>query len=793
MLSLRVDRLKKLDAGLLVVLFLATLSAWPLLTRTSLPGFTDAEQHAFRTYEIMAAWQGGAPYLRWARDLFYGYGYPVFNYYAPLSYYLGAAYGLLCCGLGTGAVAGVKFVLVISAYLGTLGMYLFVRDHWGGVAGVVSAAAFAFAPYIVYIDPHARGDAPETLALALAPGMFWAFARLRRTGSPGEVVVAALMLAGVILSHNLMALIFFGLLLAWLAWELFFGPPENGVFFQARETNEQERFAHTGSGRWLVVGMVALALVLGLLLSAVMWLPAVLERDAVQFRNVASGTYFDFRRYFLSVRELFAPALMFDLGATEMRFHYNLGLAQWILGGLGIGTSFVTRARRPSALFFAFWAVLFVYFMLPASQPVWDAVPPLAYLQFPTRLLGPAAMTLAILAGASVSWMEALPVKWPHTRLAFAAGAVALCLGAAMPLMYPAPWPNYGQANAQRIIATELDGRGIGTTSANDFLPVQVLAVPGPQPALTAAYLVGEQTDKVNRAALPAGTTVTTIALGPETSRFQVAGQADFVFRLFTFYFPGWTAYVDNRKVNITPSEPEGWLTFWVPAGEHEITVRLENTTPRWVGWTLTGLALVVVFGLALWRVPRSLARPAVDTLSRNAALVFMAVIGLGMLVRWTDDGVGWFRVRSQGNEVLVAEYHTFAALENNVALLAFDLPETMAQPGAKVPVTLYWKALAPVTVNLRVFIHFIGPDGRLWGQSDKWNPADFPTSRFPLDRYVRDEHQAALLSDAPPGQYTVVAGLWDGDTNVRMRVLDATGHPTDADSVVLTTSFEVK
>lgn len=793
MFGLRVNRFTQFDLGLLVVLLLATLSAWPFLIRTSLPGFTDAEQHAFRTYEIMAAWQAGVPYLRWAPDLFYGYGYPVFHYYAPLSYYLGAGYGWLCCGPATGAIAGVKFVLVISAYLGALGMYLFVRDRWGGVAGVVSAAAFAFAPYIVYIDPHARGDAPETLALAFAPLMFWAFTRLRRTASPGDAVVAALMLAALILSHNLMALIFFGLLLAWLAWEIFVVPHEGRVPSQAEAPNEEVRPAPTRSASWKIMGMLVLAVTLGLLLSALMWLPAVLERDAVQFRNVASGTYFDFRRYFLSVRELFSPALIFDLGATEMRFHYNLGLAQWILGGLGLVTIFVVRLRRLSALFFALWAVLFIYFMLPASQLVWEAIPPLAYLQFPTRLLGPSAVMLAILAGASVSMVDALPVKWQPGRLAFAAGAVALCIGAAMPLMYPAPWPDYGNADARRILATELNGRGIGTTSANDFLPVQVLAVPGPQPAITELYLAGQQPDKVNRAALPPGTTVTTLSVGPETSRFRVTGEADFVFRLFTFYFPGWTAYVDDVKVDITPSEPEGWLTFWVPAGEHEVMVRLENTGPRWVGWILSGLAGVTLIGLTVWRARLSVTYPVVDVLSRNAALILTAVIGLGMLIRWADDRAGWFRVQSTGHEVLVADHPSFAALENNLALLAFDLPDTPARPGAKVPVTLYWKAQAPVTLNLRVFIHLIGPDGQLWGQSDKWNPADFPTSRFPLDRYVRDEHQAVLLPDAPPGLYTIVAGLWDGDTGVRMRVLDTVGNPTEADSVVLTTSLEVK
>jgi hypothetical protein len=90
------------------------------------------------------------------------------------------------------------------------------------------------------------------------------------------------------------------------------------------------------------------------------------------------------------------------------------------------------------------------------------------------------------------------------------------------------------------------------------------------------------------------------------------------------------------------------------------------------------------------------------------------------------------------------------------------------------------------------VFVHLIGPDGQLWGQSDKWNPADFPTGRWPLDHYVRDDHDAQLRPDAPPGKYQVIAGLWDGDTGLRMHQLDSNGQPTAADGIVLTDSFVV-
>ena len=761
-----------------MVFLLATLAAWPFLVRHSLPTFTDAEMHVYRTFEIMSAWRAGVVYLRWAPDLFYGFGYPVFHYYAPLAYYLAAAYGSL---LGS-PVAGIKFVLVASAYLGAAGMYLFVRDRWGGLAGVVSVAAFSLAPYVVYIDPHARGDAPETLAIALAPLMLWAFARLRRTASPGDGVVAALLLAAMILAHNLLALVFFGLLLAWLAWDIVFGH----MFFKSWLLNDQL----TGTAvRRRVVAMLAVAVVLGLGLAAFMWLPAILERNAVQFRNVASGTFFDYRQYFLGVGELFGPAQIFDLGATQMRFRYSVGLAQWILAALGTLTVFTARRRRLSVLFFAFCALVLLYLMLPASIKVWEAIPPMAYFQFPTRFLGPAAVVFGVLSGAALGWADLLPWKW--SRPALAGVAIAGCILAAMPLLYPPLWPEFGPVSAQRILDTELNGRGIGTTSANDFLPVGALTVPGPQTMLLQSYAAG-QVDKLNRATLPAGTTATLLRHAPESDSYQVSGNTDFVFRLFTFWFPGWTAYVDGVKTDIQLSQPEGWITFVVPAGTHTISVRLENTAPRWLGWAISAAALLALLAATAWRLKLHIERPHSEPLAlrQAGALVVVVVAGLGL--RAAADQAGWLRVRSTGTQVLVAMHQEFAPLQDNVALLGWDLPQTRASPGDSVPVTLYWKALAPMQVNLRVFVHFIGPDGQLWGQSDKWNPADYPTGRWPLDFYVRDEHDALLRLDAPPGKYQVIAGLWDGGTGVRMRRLGPNGQPTSADGVLLTDSFEV-
>ena len=131
----------RVDPGLWVALAIALAAAWPFLTRPSLVTYTDAEMHVYRAAQVEASLRAGVLYPRWAPDFYYGYGYPVFNYYSPLTYHLAAWYSLLT---GTDVVAGTKFVLVLGYLLASFGIYLFVRDRWGGVPGAVASVALLF-------------------------------------------------------------------------------------------------------------------------------------------------------------------------------------------------------------------------------------------------------------------------------------------------------------------------------------------------------------------------------------------------------------------------------------------------------------------------------------------------------------------------------------------------------------------------------------------------------------------------------------------------------------------------
>ncbi|HFQ94572.1 MAG TPA: hypothetical protein ENK32_11215, partial [Anaerolineae bacterium] len=143
---------------------LVTLFGLPLLTSlmrwTAVPCTHDGHLHYNRVAAMRYAWENGLYFTRWLPDLAFGYGYPFFVYREPTPLYLVLWPHLL--GLPLPAATNLFYALMILA-AGWF-MYLWVRDIFGGRAGLVAAVAYMAAPYVL-VDALIRGNAPESLAL----------------------------------------------------------------------------------------------------------------------------------------------------------------------------------------------------------------------------------------------------------------------------------------------------------------------------------------------------------------------------------------------------------------------------------------------------------------------------------------------------------------------------------------------------------------------------------------------------------------------------------------------------
>jgi hypothetical protein len=415
----------------------------------------------------------------------------------------------------------------------------------------------------------------------------------------------------------------------------------------------------------------------------------------------------------------------------------------------------------------------------------------MAYLQFPWRLMGPANLMLAVCAAGSVTLLTALPVRWRNLALAGGMGVVLLL---ALPVLYPPTWsPDFGGTLPQDIIEWERRSQAIGTTSTGDFLPVKAARVRmRPMPSLVESYTLPGPVDRVNREVLPKGAQLDIVEHGPLHDRFAISTPKKFILRLYTFYFPGWRAYVDDEEVEIDVAGPEGFITLQVPEGEHEVLVRFEDTPSRTAGWIISALGLAMLL-IALTRMPAPTPTPPHPHTFTHTPLWLGIPLLLFVLLKSAviDPHDDWLRYTSPPGQAWAAQYEQRANFGGEIELLGYDLPRQCIRPGETLPVVLYFRALTALDTNYQSFVHLARPLHIVWGQEDHLNPAGLPTKRWPLDKYVWDQYEIHVPPGTPPGEYALNVGVYSMAGGYRLQRYDEDGRAV-GDSVVIA-SVEVQ
>ncbi|MFZ5915505.1 MAG: 6-pyruvoyl-tetrahydropterin synthase-related protein [Chloroflexota bacterium] len=741
----------------IALLLLAMVAAQPLW-QASLPWSADGQLHFWRIVELDHCLRQGYLYPRWMPDMAYGYGYPLLNYYAPLSVYLAEGLHLL----GLDFTAALLAALTASLALGALGAYLWARDTFGEAGGLIAALVYTYAPYTLY-DAIWRGNLAESLALGLLPWVFWRLRRLALAPTPRRAALAALAFAGLTLSHNITALIAAPLLIGYalLLWL----------------PGQRSR-----RGLRLLAG----ALALGLLLAAFFWLPAFFERSLVHTERMIHTSHFDYRHNFLPLAELFSPPAPVDTRLMNLPVPRSLSWAALALAAWGLLASWkmgLGLRRESAGILLA--GLLCAILTLPASRCLWSGVPLLPYVGFPWRFLGPAGLAVAWLAGASMRWLA----PWPSGRRALAVGLATLFVVLwSLTWLYPRYLEPIQNPTPAGLIEFERQSGAPGTTSVAEYLPIAVQELPETT-ALLAQYRAGGPIQRLAVESLPQGATLVSPSWRLVGGDFTVHSPVDWTATLRLFHFAGWRVTVNGQPVESAASSPHGLLQFPAPAGEARVQVRF-GPTP----WRLAGTALSVV-GLVVWltmaiRKGESPMPPQPPVFHRATRPVWIAALGvvaliLGGKILYLDRHDSPLRYAGfDGQQVRGVDTSAQAVFAAGFRLLGHDPAAPTVEAGGALRLRLYWTADAPPTEEYGSFLHLLDAAGHLWAQSDHQHPGGYPTTRWRPGEYNLDEHALLMPPGMPPGQYSLRAGLVRRD-GPGLDALDAQGAPVGTSVVV--------
>ncbi len=108
------------------------------------------------------------------------------------------------------------------------------------------------------------------------------------------------------------------------------------------------------------------------------------------------------------------------------------------------------------------------------------------------------------------------------------------------------------------------------------------------------------------------------------------------------------------------------------------------------------------------------------------------------------------------------------------LTLLGYDLPpqSKIQNPKSKIAITLYWQAQVEMKVNYTVFVQMLNDAGQVVAQVDLQPQAGAaPTVTWLPGEILTDPYTLALPPDLPPGEYRLIAGLYNAATGERLPV----------------------
>lgn len=117
------------------------------------------------------------------------------------------------------------------------------------------------------------------------------------------------------------------------------------------------------------------------------------------------------------------------------------------------------------------------------------------------------------------------------------------------------------------------------------------------------------------------------------------------------------------------------------------------------------------------------------------------------------------------------------AAETGTLRLLGMTAAPELAPDRATLTVELVWQSDARPAVNVNAFVHLLDASGAIVAQSDA-PPGGAPATRRLPGEVILDRHALALPPNLPPGDYQLIAGLYDAVGMQRLTAYQADGAP---------------
>lgn len=478
--------------------------------------------------------------LRWAGNLNFGYGSPVFIFYYPLPGYL----SLLFHVLGFSFQDIYKIFLGGAFLLNGLAFYIWSKKLFKNEVAIIASIIYAVTPYHL-LNMYVRGDVAELIALALVPLVFAFIENFFDKEKFSYLLYGGIFYALLIMAHNGISLMFTPLLLIY-------------CFFKAKNKNI------------LLKSFIIFAL--GLALASFFWLPAILEARYVNAKFFIGD---NFKNHFLNFKQIvfsdwgFGPDVNGKNGLSP-----QIGII-YMLTVLLSGTVFFKNFKKNKMIFFWFLAFLIFTFLTTSYSSIfWQNLPIMKLLEFPWRFMSVSSFIAVVIIGYFLNFVKKRVLVFLF---------LSLFIISVIPFIGVREYENKDDKFYESYpYTTYFHGEASSIWTAGDF-----------------SKKADNQFEIISGSAR-----ITNINKKSNSHTFDISVDNNSKILDNTVYFPGWRVMVDNKKVPIEFQDMNhrGLITFAVPKGQHSVRVGFGESPVRLAADIVSLIAFILLLSAIVVR-----------------------------------------------------------------------------------------------------------------------------------------------------------------------------------------------
>jgi len=559
-----------------ILLIILVVPTFTFLLKPGLYWNMHDDMQMIRQLEFEKCLYDGQIPCRWTPDLGYNYGYPLFNFYPPMPYFVGQVFR----SLGFTYIATVKFTAVLLIITSSLAMYLLANSLTGPIGGFLAAIFYTYAPYHA-VNIYVRGAMNEAWASLFLPLILYFSKKLLTTKlNTTYLILLSLSWSGLLLSHNPMALTFVLFFAPWcLYWYL-----KNNHSFQIKPI-----LSLASSG------------IFALALSSFFTLPVLIESKLVQIETMFQN-YYHYSVHFVSFKQLFFNNYWGDgpsVWGTFDGMSFSIGILHWLLPLL-MGIYFLYQSIKSRSikiyllpLIIISLAFIATFLTHERSSFIWSILSPIQKIQFPWRFLNHSLFLFSLSLAFLPALLKKILPKLGLIIIFFISLSIVL-------LNYKNFFPvTFGPiTDAQKFSGLAWNNQI--TSGIYDYLP---------KTASTAAKSkAADIIDEVE----PSSTDYQLLSFqkGSDWQLFNLRNETAAKFTLATLYFPNFQLFDNQQPLNFEVEPLLGRITINLAPGVHQIYLRLFDTPIRAFSNYLSFFAWIFIFVYfikKIWKAKKSI------------------------------------------------------------------------------------------------------------------------------------------------------------------------------------------